>query len=205
MSDHGFTSFRRGLNLNSWLIDNGYLTLQDGVDQESSMYFSGVDWTKTRAYALGLNALYINQAGREREGSVPPEQRAQLLAELRDKLMTITDDDGTRVIDAVYVADEYYPDGDREIAPDIIVGYADTYRASWATAEGGAPLTLLEDNDDRWSGDHCIAHELVPGILVTNHKVAVSDPDLTDLAPTVLNLFGIDSPPQMTGRVLFGD
>ncbi len=205
MSDHGFTSFRRGLNLNSWLIDNGYLTLQDGFAQEQSMYFAGVDWSKTKAYALGLNALYINQAGREREGSVPAEQRAALLAELRDRLMTIEDDDGTRVIDAVYVVDEYYPDGDREIAPDILVGYADTYRASWATAEGGAPLELLEDNQDRWSGDHCIAHKLVPGILLTNHQVTVDDPDLTDLAPTVLNLFGIESPPQMTGRVLFGD
>ena len=104
---------------------------------------------------------------------------------------------------AAAIVDEYYPAADREIAPDILVGYADTYRASWATAEGGSPLDLLEDNDDRWSGDHCIAHQLVPGILVTNRKVGLEEPSLTDLAPTILGLYGIEPPEYMTGRNLF--
>ncbi|MHC4218802.1 MAG: alkaline phosphatase family protein [Planctomycetota bacterium] len=203
MSDHGFTSFRRGLNLNSWLIDAGYMTMIDGVSQEQSVYLAGVDWSKTKAYALGLNAMYINQAGREREGSVPPGARAALLQELSEKMREIRDTDGAPVIDTVYVVDEYYPNADRNIAPDILVGYADTYRASWSTAEGGSPLDLLEDNHDRWCGDHCIAHEIVPGILVTNRSVTVDDPNLTDLAPSVLNLYGIPAPEEMTGRVLF--
>jgi predicted AlkP superfamily phosphohydrolase/phosphomutase len=203
MSDHGFTSFRRGLNLNTWLIDNGYMTMLKGAKQEQSLYFAGVDWTKTRAYALGLNALYISQSGREKWGVVPPTERAALLEELSRKLTGIRDADGTPVIDTVYVVDDYYPNADRNIAPDILVGYADTYRASWATAEGGAPLELLEDNRDRWCGDHCIAHEIVPGILVTNQQVTIDDPNLTDLAPSVLSLYGIPTPTEMTGRVLF--
>ena len=204
MSDHGFTSFRRGVNLNTWLIDNGYMKITDGVDQTTSSWVSGADWSATRAYALGLNALYVNLAGRERYGIVQPgEQRSLLLNELKEKLLRLEDVDGTRVIDEVYIVDELYPDADPQIAPDILVGYADTYRASWATAEGGSPLELFEDNTDRWSGDHCIAHYHVPGILVTNRSVKLSDPNLTDLAPTVLGLYGIDAPPEMTGRNLF--
>jgi predicted AlkP superfamily phosphohydrolase/phosphomutase len=164
---------------------------------------AGVDWTKTRAYALGLNALYISQSGREKRGIVPATERAALLEELAQKLKEVRDADGTPVIDTVYVVDDYYPNADRNIAPDILVGYADTYRASWATAEGGAPLELLEDNHDRWCGDHCIAHEIVPGILVTNQQVTIDDPNLTDLAPSVLSLYGIAAPAEMTGRAVF--
>ena len=203
MSDHGFTSFRRGVHLNSWLIDNGYMHILEGRDQAKSSYLSAVDWSKTTAYALGLNAFYINLAGRERYGIVQAgEQRSRLLRELKEKLLLIQDN-GTRVIDEVYIVDELYPGADPAIAPDILVGYADTYRASWATAEGGSPHGLFEDNTDRWSGDHCIAHRLVPGILVTNRAVRVDDPNLTDLAPSVLGLFGIDPPDEMTGRNLF--
>ncbi len=203
LSDHGFTSFRRGFNLNSWLFDNGYLAVSDPARRGDISYLAGVNWSKTRAYALGLNALYVNLAGRERSGFVRDgEERAKLLQELSEKLREVRDADGSRVIDTVYIMDQTYPGADRRIAPDIVVGYADNYRASWATAEGGLPPELLEDNHDRWSGDHCIAAHLVPGILVTNRKVTIDDPDLTDLAPTILGLFGIDPPPQMTGRAL---
>lgn len=203
MSDHGFTSFRRGVNLNTWLIDNGYMKILDGVDPKNNAYLSAVDWSGTKAYALGLNGFYLNQAGRERMGVVKPgAERTALLHELKEKLLAIRDD-GKPVIDEVYIVEEVYPDADPSIAPDILVGYADTYRASWATAEGGSPPGLFEDNTDRWSGDHCIAHQIVPGILVTNRKVRLDDPNLTDLAPSVLGLFGIAEPDGMTGRDLF--
>jgi predicted AlkP superfamily phosphohydrolase/phosphomutase len=205
LSDHGFTSFRRGFNLNSWLFENGYLAVRDPARRGEISYLSGVDWSKTRAYALGLNALYLNLAGRERSGTVRDgAERAALLRELSEKLRQVRDDAGQPVIDTVYVMDETYPGADPRIAPDIIVGYADTWRASWATAEGGMPEALLEDNHDRWSGDHCIAAHLVPGILVTSRAVAIDDPQLSDLAPTILGLFGIDPPPAMTGRPLLG-
>ena len=204
MSDHGFTSFRRGFNLNSWLIENGYMAIKEGVPQERSTYLAGVDWSRSRAYAIGLNALYVNQSGRERSGIVSEgEERDALIKEIAAKLLAVRDDDGTPAIETVYVVDEYYPGADPETAPDILVGYADLYRGSWATASGGSPLELFEDNHDRWSGDHCIAHQVVPGILVTNRTVTIDDPDLTDLAPSILSLYGIDPPPEMTGRVIF--
>lgn len=206
MSDHGFASFRRGFNLNTWLLENGYMALRNPALREQSLYLSGVDWHRTRAYALGLNGLYVNLAGRESRGIVQggPERTA-LIKELKERLLAVRDTDGVRVIETVYIVGEYYPDADPDVAPDILVGYADNYRASWATAEGSMPQELLEDNHDRWSGDHCIAHTIVPGILLTNRKVVVDNPDLTDLAPTILSVFGIDAPAQMTGRVLFAE
>ena len=108
------------------------------------------------------------------------------------------------VIRTVYDVAEIYPTADARIAPDLLIGYADGYRASWATAEGTVAMELFEDNHDRWSGDHCIAHDIVPGILVTNRTVVVADPTLSDLAATIPAEFGIAPPPDMAGRPLFG-
>ncbi len=203
MSDHGFTSFRRGFNLNTWLLTNGYLTLTDPDRQAQSIYLSGVDWSATQAYALGLNALYLNMAGREKNGMVQPgEDRRALLKRLAAELTQVRDADGTRVIDSILIVEDAYPQADPSIAPDLLIGYADTYRASWATAEGGMPQELFQDNFDRWSGDHCIDASIVPGILLTNRKITMDDPTLSDLAPTILALFGIDAPDRMTGRNL---
>ncbi len=112
------------------------------------------------------------------------------------------DKDGARVIEKVYRVDECYPGADPQVAPDLLIGYADLYRASWATALGEMPGQLIEDNLDRWSGDHCIADYLVPGVIITNRKVTVDDPALTDMAPTILDYFGIQAPKEMTGRAV---
>ena len=96
--------------------------------------------------------------------------------------------------------DEFYPDADPNIAPDLLIGYAENYRGSWGTALGGISNVLVEDNLNRWSGDHCIAHHLVPGIVVTNRKITLNDPSLSDMAPTILAHFGIEPPAGMSGR-----
>jgi predicted AlkP superfamily phosphohydrolase/phosphomutase len=203
MSDHGFGSFRRAFNLNSWLVERGFMTLPEQA-RGASAYLEGVDWPRTRAYALGLNALYVNLAGREAQGAVRPgAEREALLEEIAAGLLELRDADGSAIVETVYRVDEVYPGADPALAPDLLVGYADGYRASWATAEGRAPPDLVEDNLDRWSGDHCVADRLVPGILVTNRALRVRDPALVDLAPTILAEFGIAAPPRMEGRDLF--
>ena len=58
LSDHGFTSFRRGVNLNRWLLDHGYLVLKEGCDG-SSEWLQDVDWSRTRAYAVGLVGIGV--------------------------------------------------------------------------------------------------------------------------------------------------
>jgi predicted AlkP superfamily phosphohydrolase/phosphomutase len=203
LSDHGFSSFRRGFNLNTWLLRNDYLRLQNPRLQTTYRYLAGVDWQETRAYGLGLNALYLNMAGREQAGVVEPAERDALLERLREELLEIRDRDGAVVIDRVYRVDELYPGADPLVGPDLLVGYARNYRASWATAEGAMPRAVIEDNLDRWSGDHCIAGHLVPGVIVTTRPLLVDDPDLTDVAPTILGHFGVQAPPEMTGRDLF--
>lgn len=203
LSDHGFTGFRRGFNLNRWLVNNGYMTLLN-VDQPRDDLFTNVDWKRTSAYGLGLNGLYINLRGREKRGVVndgPP--KAQLIDEIRQRLLEVRDVNGETVIAQTDLVSELYPDADPEIAPDILVGYARNYRASWSTVLGGMAADVLEDNHDRWSGDHCVAAHLVPGILISNRRVTVSDPSLADLGPTILSLFGLTVPREMTGRMVF--
>jgi len=198
LSDHGFCSFRRGFNLNTWLLQHGYLALTDPDRQKESKGFRFVDWSRTRAYGLGLNSLYINQQGREKLGIVETGQdKNDLVSEISAKLLRVRDDDGSQVIAHVYRVARLYPLADSDLAPDLFVGYARNYRASWDTVLGGIPEKILEDNLDRWSGDHCIAADQVPGILFSNRKIMVDDPRLTDIAPSILALCGLSLPSEV--------
>jgi predicted AlkP superfamily phosphohydrolase/phosphomutase len=203
LSDHGFTTFRRGFNLNGWLRDNGFLRQSSAPQAARAPMFPGVDWHATKAYGLGMNGLYVNMAGRERHGVVRAAARRSLLGEIRDKLLEARDVDGTAVVTNVKLTDEIYPGADPRIAPDLLIGYNDAYRASWDTVLGGIPPEIIEDNLDRWSGEHLIDPDLVPGVLVANRPVTAPQPQICDIAPTILAAFGIDKPSQMIGQNLF--
>lgn len=212
MSDHGFSSFRRGLNVNTWLARSAdehgpFLALnapQPVGASRSSLLF--VDWDRTRAYAVGINSIYLNMQGREKKGIVTAAQRRPLLDAISQRLLELRDDDGTPVVAKVYIVEDEFPSSDpvnARIAPDILVGYARNYRGSWATTTGGYRNTVIEDNRERWSGDHCIAAYLVPGVFLSNRAIGVTDPNLIDMAPTILGLYGIAPPATMNGRDLF--
>ncbi len=204
MSDHGFAPFRRAFHLNTWLKNEGYITLIDESKQAESEYFSNVDWARTRAYGLGFNGLYLNMRGREANGSVSKRERDALLAEISQKLLALRDPkNGERIVDRVYLANEIYSGKNAESAPDMIVGYNRGYRASWETTIGNFPLHLIEDNLDPWSGDHCMAAELVPGLILTNKKIKANDPKLYDMAPTILAMFGVEKNDEMVGHSIF--
>ena len=217
MSDHGFASFRRGFNLNTWLHQNGYITRHESSSDEegerngeeevaaTGQPFADVDWTKSKAYGIGLNGLYLNLQGREKNGIVTNDEKAALLKKLTDELLAVRDTDGSQVIDKVYNTAVDYLHADPTIAPDLLIGYARNYRAGWPTLLGGFSKDIIEDNKDRWSGDHCIAAHLVPGILLSNKPITIEDPDLRDLAPTLLNVFGLAPPTELKGRVVLGD
>ena len=203
LSDHGFTSFRRGFNLNTWLLQNGYIQLLDPNRQGKHEFFLNVAWPGTRVYGLGMNGMYVNLAGREKKGIVAEKERRRLLDEIGEKLLGVRDENGSQVIKSVHQVDDLYPGADHAVAPDMIVGYNEGYRASWETVLGQMPDDLLVDNLDRWSGTHLIAADLVPGVFLSNRKVTSDRPTIRDIAPTILREFGIAIPPEMTGQNLF--
>jgi predicted AlkP superfamily phosphohydrolase/phosphomutase len=201
MSDHGFKTFKRGVNLNTWLYKNGYLVFKPG--RVPGEYLEGVDWGKTRAYAVGLGGIYVNIKGRERQGVVERSDVQPLKDEISSRLTQITDEPSeAHAINRVIDVDQEFTGPYRKDGPELIVGFAEGYRVSWDCARGLVTPAVIEDNVRSWSGDHCIDPDKVPGILFSNRKLARDDPKIIDLGPTVLDLFGIDAPPHMTGRTL---
>lgn len=205
LSDHGFTSFRRYFNLNTWLHQNGYMGYINEYKKSCGEFFENVDWQRTRAYAIGLNALYLNLKGREGQGIVKAGQEAQsLLKEIRQKLLDFRDpENGEQVIKFVDRPEEVYQGKYRQNAPDLIIGYSRGYRASWWTALGQSPVEIIGNNTSKWSGDHCIAGQLVPGIILSNKKIIRENPSIIDLAPTILHEFGLRERGEMIGQIIF--
>ncbi len=204
LSDHGFAPYYRSFNLNTWLLENGYLALKEGASREGD-FFVNVDWSRTRAYGLGLNGLYLNLRGRERDGMVAPGAPADALAqELAAKLMALRDPENSQpVMGRVDRAAEAYSGNYVAEAPDLILGYNRGYRAGWSTVLGGFSNTLLEDNLEPWSGDHCMDPRQVPGVVLSNRRIVAAAPSLTDIAPTILSEFAIARPQQMAGQSIF--
>jgi predicted AlkP superfamily phosphohydrolase/phosphomutase len=203
LSDHGFSSFRRGVNLNAWLRANGYLTLKGGTDG-SAEWLRDVDWEKTRAYALGLTGMFLNVKGREAQGVVAPGEDAdRLKAEIIGQLSGLRDPDGGEIaVREVFDTARLYDGPYAANAPDLLIGYNRGYRISWEGATGVVAGPLIADNVKAWSGDHCIDPRLVPGVLFCNRPIASEDPALIDVAPTALRLFGIAPPGHMEGTPL---
>ncbi len=193
MSDHGFTSWRRAFHLNSWLRDQGYLTLLDPEREDDPGLFANVDWARTRAYGLGINGLYLNLRGREKWGTVSPAERDSLLEDISKKLLaTIDPVTGSQAVTKVYRCDQYFEHKEHlDIGPDLIVGYAKGTRGSNQSALGEIPKEVIVDNLEEWSGDHCMDHETVPGILLTNRPLAKKVTSLQNLAAAILQEFGV--------------
>lgn len=205
MSDHGFSPLYRNFQLNAWLEREGYLTLRRGR-RSGSLLMGDIDWSRTRAYALGLNALYVNLRGREGSGLVNPGlDRDRLVEELVEKLEALRDPvTGNSVVKRAHPREKVYSGPYAERAPDILVGYDWGYRTAWESALGDIVAgDLVTDCEDLWSGDHCGATEIVPGILFSNRPLLLDGPRLHDITPSILSLFGLPVPEQMTGRDIF--
>jgi len=205
LSDHGFAPYRRSFNLNTWLLNNGYIALKSDANPDDNEPLANVDWSKTRAYGLGLNGLYLNMHARERQGIVTPGAEADaLLKEIREKLLAVRDPiNNLPVITRVDFAADVYQGPYAHDGPDALVGYNRGYRAGWKTILGAFPPEVLEDNTNAWSGDHCMDYTLVPGVLLSNRDIAAATPALTDIAPTILAEFGIAKPKDMMGQSVF--
>jgi predicted AlkP superfamily phosphohydrolase/phosphomutase len=204
MSDHGFADFYRQAHLNTWLERNGYLTLREDIDGDQGVWLSDVDWTHTRAFAIGLNSLYINVTGREQSGIVAASDRLELAKEIATGLNDWVDEEtGRHVVTQAIIREEAYRGPHLREAPDIIVGYGNGYRASWATTEGRTGDVLIEDNLEEWSGDHCVDPSLVPGVIMSNLGLTTDDARLVDLTVGILDYFGVEKQPAMRGVAPF--
>lgn len=203
ISDHGFTSFRRGVNLNRWLLENGYLALREGADG-SAEWLRDVDWSRTKAYALGLTGMFLNVLGREAEGIVDKADVEALKAEIMAKLKGLRDQETGKIgINEAFDTAKLYQGPYLSNAPDLLIGYNHGYRTSWDCASGVVAGAVFEDNIKAWSGDHCVDPREVPGVLFCSQPVPAEDPALMDIAPTALKLFGLEPPPHMDGKPLF--
>jgi predicted AlkP superfamily phosphohydrolase/phosphomutase len=204
MSDHGFHSFRTSFSVNTWLIQQGYLATKSGqpYTSDNERYLMGIDWSKTKAYGLGLGMVFLNLRGREAQGTVEPAEAPALIAEIREKLLALTDPaTGEKVFTAVYV--HVNPQGAAVgDAPDLQLGYAEGYQTNKVSAAGGAPKELFEPNNDKWSGEHASSDmATTKGILFSN-KPLETDPKLEDLGVTTLKYLGLSVPSHLEGKPL---
>jgi predicted AlkP superfamily phosphohydrolase/phosphomutase len=205
ISDHGFCNFRRGVNLNAWLRDEGYLALKDGAET-SGDWFQKVDWDRTRAFTLGLTGVFLNRKGRERNGIVDPSEVDALSLELQAKLQALVDPQtGEQIMSEVFLTREVHDGPYADLAPELLIGYKRGYRHSWDCATGAVTAEVFSDNTKSWSGDHCVDPRLVPGVFWCNRAINTEEPSLADIAPTALDLFGVEIPRYMLGAPLFGE
>jgi predicted AlkP superfamily phosphohydrolase/phosphomutase len=204
LSDHGFNSFRRGVHLNTWLYDQGLLALKDGArpGEDCRDLLLDIDWARTKAYALGLGGIYLNLAGREGQGTVPPDEAEALKKAIAAGLTGLRDPANGVAIRGVKTREELYRGPRVEDAPDLFVNFAAGYRASWGSSMGGVPEGHFEDNTRPWGGDHIIDPVLVPGVLFVNRPFRHEGARLEDLAPTILSALGVPPGPAMEGSPL---
>ncbi len=165
VSDHGFQHFDYKVNINRWLVDQGYLSVKDG---DVTRNLSATDWSQSQAYAIGLNSLYLNLQGREGQGMISASQKTQTITKLRDELLQWKGHDGSSVIQNVYTNEEAFSGPLAAYGPDLVLGYAPKYRASSETGLGGWGNKVIENNPDHWEADHCIDAQAVPGVLFSN-------------------------------------
>jgi predicted AlkP superfamily phosphohydrolase/phosphomutase len=206
MSDHGFGPFNRGVNLNSWLLDKGYAALKNPAIRGKYEGLVNVDWSRTKAYALGLNGLYVNLEGREKYGIVKPGEYQALLDELERELLSMKDPEKEKnAVTLVIQTRRDFHGEHKGDGPDIVVGYGEGYRSSWENPLGKFPEEIFVDNTHAWSGDHSVDYRLVPGTLISNRRITLDEPALYDLTVAILDEYGVSKPEQMIGRDCLGD
>jgi predicted AlkP superfamily phosphohydrolase/phosphomutase len=213
VSDHGFHSFRQSVNLNTWLVQEGFMAIQGQQPGEKTLkdlfgggtFWENVDWTRTKAYAMGLGQIYVNLKGREGRGAVSPADSDAVQNAVAGRLLTMTDPgSGARMVDAVYKRDDIYKGPFLNNASELQVGLADGYRVSWQSTLGGSPPGIVYPNMKKWSGDHgSYDYKQTAGVLISSRPLPADRTDIMDIAPTVLKYFGVPIPSDIDGKPIF--
>ncbi|RMH02227.1 MAG: hypothetical protein D6706_00450 [Chloroflexi bacterium] len=201
LSDHGFAPFDFKVHLNRWLMEKGYLVIRNGNGKGS---FADIDWSRTRAYAIGLNSLYVNLAGREGQGCVSPAELTAVKRQLCADLQAWVGPNGRSVVQNAVPQEEAFDGPLATYGPDVLVGYSPGYRASSETGLGNWHAAAIEPNRDHWGADHCISPDAVPGVIFCSHGLAdFSQPSYRDIPALTINAAPDDSqstpPPTSSG------
>lgn len=215
VSDHGFHTWRKEFNTNTWLVRNGFMALK-GMESDPKLkmlddlfsqgsFFPNVDWSRTKAYSLGLGQIYINLRGREKHGTVAPGQEYERLRdEIAEKLLSFRDPDtGETVVQGVYKREAIFKGPYVDRAGDLQLSFKAGYRTSWQTSLGAIPESIIVANLKKWSGDHCASDiSDTGGVLIANRRLKQSGYSIMDIAPTVLRLLGCPDHPEFDGRAI---
>jgi predicted AlkP superfamily phosphohydrolase/phosphomutase len=155
---------------------------------------------------MGLGNIYVNLAGREKQGIVQPgAEYDALIAEIKSKLEAFVDaENGERPVAHVFTRDEAYGTYDPVLIPDLFPSNNYGYRVGWQDSLGVVAAQTIETNTDPWSGDHCSVYPpLVDGILFSNRRLAAEGAYMGDLMPTLLAIYGVEAPTQLDGKSLW--
>ncbi len=215
LSDHGFATWRRSVNYNSWLVEKGYLVLKGNSRRQNlealfsrGEFWDAVDWGRSRAYAMGLGDVYVNLRGREAKGIVAPGAEYEALRdELIAGLLELTDPkSGERAVSRVFKREDVYRRFDPRLIPDLIVANRPGYRVSWQSSLGVATGEVFEDNRDLWSGDHCsLDPDLVRGVFFSSKPFAAGSrvPAIADVTASLRDLLGASAEADAAGHSLW--
>lgn len=185
VSDHGFGEYKYQVNLNRWLLNQGFLSSTSSGDKGN---FGQTDWSKSKLYAIGLNSLYINLSGREADGQVSPEERTSFIDSVSKRLLDWKGPDGKFVISKLTPQETAFSGPYTEFAPDFLVGYTPGYRASALTGLGDWDANEIVLNQDHWGADHCFDAEYVPGVIFSNQGLSnYQTPTYADFPHLTLN------------------
>jgi predicted AlkP superfamily phosphohydrolase/phosphomutase len=203
LSDHGFSKFEKQVEINTWLYQEGYINFDEEISlKDSKPLFQNVDFSKTKAYSVGFNGIYINEKDREKEGIIDKSKKEDLVNEIILKLEKMTDKDGKKPIYKAYRKEEIYSGDYLDNAPDIIIGYNVGYRSGYKSPIGGFHENIISKNEKKWSADHMIDPKFVPGLIFINQPIKQNSVDQKDIAPTILNFLNLDIPGNIDGRNL---
>jgi len=203
MSDHGAKKMDGGITINEWLSNEGYLILEDKPQGVVPLEKVKVNWQKTRAWGSGgyYGRVFLNVEGREPNGVIPPNEYEKTRDELIAKISAIPDDKGKPIATRVLKPQQIYR-ATKNVAPDLIVIFGDLY---WR-AVGSIGLNALHtfEND---TGPDDANHAQMGMFIYYDPKRNLGGCELKglqlyDIAPTVLNEFGMQAPADMIGKII---
>jgi predicted AlkP superfamily phosphohydrolase/phosphomutase len=201
VSDHGIKSMVGGICFNDWLIQEGYLTLKEKPEGKTKFKYDLVDWEKTVAWGDGgyYGRCFLNVAGREPQGTIPAGDYEKVRTELKEKLEAIADENAVNIGTRAFRPEELYRTVGG-VAPDLVVYFGNLDWRSIGSV--GNPTIHVHEND---TGPDDANHSQYGICAYAGPDVPAGRRDdlrIYDVAPTVLNAFGLEPAPDTVGKAL---